>query len=70
MRADWDVTPIIESETHTITPEVETDILGLLDDDVDVSASSLNSDPLKQITPSTIQRAHELTRDGDHDLDM
>ena len=62
--------PTIETESHIITPEIETDILGLLDEDVDVSASSPNSDPLKQITPTTIQRAHELTRDGDHDLDM
>ncbi|MBL1242266.1 MAG: conjugal transfer protein TraG, partial [OCS116 cluster bacterium] len=61
--------PTIEIESHVIVPETEADILGLLDDDVDISASSPNSDPLKQITPSTIQRAHELTRDGDHDLD-
>jgi len=51
-----------------VSPDLEEDVFSLLDDDMDNPLIGKDADPLKQLTP--VQRAHEVTRDSDHEIGM
>lgn len=62
--------PTIEEGQTTHQVEKEVDALSLLDDDTDNPLAGRGADPLKQLTPTPVQRAHGLGRGVDDDLQM
>ena len=62
--------PSIEERTAKPSPEKEVDALSILDDDTDNPFASRGADPLRQLSPTAVQRAHGLSRGVDDDLQI